>query len=107
MIQVNWKWSSGFDHLHISDGHHLLAASHSDVLLLLQGDEGALEVHQEHVGPDQHEAVGTEHQLGANLRTEFLRTKAIHHQAKVAFITKKLKKLKSCPSLFKFTLHIF
>ena len=74
MIQGDWRSSSWCDHLHISDGHHLPAASHPDVLLLLQGHAGAVEIHQEHVGPDQHEAVGSEQRLGANLLPQHLRT---------------------------------
>ena len=93
MIQGDWRSSSWCDHLHISDGHHLPAASHPDVLLLLQGDQGSVEVHQEHVRPHQHEDVGSKHQLGANLPTKSLRSqiwreiKAIHYQAKIAIIS--------------------
>ena len=68
-------------------------------MTLLRGHEGTVEIHQEHVGPDQHEAVGSEHLLGANLSTESQRaqawsqTKTLHYQAKVAIITQENEKV--------------
>ena len=47
-----------------------------EYITLLQGDEGIVEIHQEHVGPDQHEAVGPDYNIGANLSTESVRAQA-------------------------------
>ena len=99
MIQGNWQSSTGRDHLDISDDHNLPPASHPDVHLLLQGDESSLEIHQEHVGSHQHEVVGSERSLRANLLTESLRgqarsqTETLHNQAKVAIINQANKKV--------------